>query len=179
MAQANFFDDETSADARTKARNRYLLALTVRLLWAIVTVGGLLGVLLFLTSFFGWSKFVLSCLLGFLTGICLAAGIVTSLQNRALITLLLGVLILPGVAGYLALLAGSEPRAFEASSAALLPFVVYATAALIGALFLVKFWRHMPVKGPMVEEGKGPVRVMPPEIKEHASHERPALDKAA
>ncbi|MBS1192832.1 MAG: hypothetical protein H6Q97_811, partial [Nitrospirae bacterium] len=56
---------------------------------------------------------------------------------------------------------------------------VHATAALIGALFLVKFWRHMPVKGPTVEAGKGPVRVMPPEMKEHASHEKPALDKAA
>lgn len=179
MEQANFFTDEASAEARTKARNRYLLALIVRLLWTIVTVGGLLGVLLFLTSFFGWSKFVLSCMLGFLTGICLAAGIVTSLQNRALITLLLGVLILPGVAGYMAILAGSDPRAFEASSAALLPSVVYATAALIGALFLVKFWRHMPVKGPTVEEGKGPVQFMPPEIKEHVSHERPALDKVA
>ena len=179
MEQANFFEDEAGAEARTKARNRYLLNLFIRLFWAIVTVGGLLGVLLFLTIFLGWSKFVLFCLLGFLTGICLASGIVTSLQNRALITLLLGVLILPGVAGYLALLAGSDPRAFDTSSAALWPYVVYATAALIVVLFLVKFWRHMPVQGPTVEEDKGPVRVMPPEMKEHASHEKPALDKAA
>ena len=179
MEHTNFFDDEAGAEARTKARNRYLLTFIVRLLWAIVTVGGLLGALLFLTIFFGWSKFVLPCLLGFLTGICLAAGIVTSLQNRAWITLLLGVLILPGVAGYLALLAGNDPRAFDASSAALLPFVVYALAALIGGLIIVQFWRHMPVKGSTVEEGKGPVRVMPPETKEHASHERPSLDKAA
>jgi hypothetical protein len=179
VEQANFFDDEAATEARTKTRNRYLLTVIIRLLWAIVTAGGLLGVLLFLTIFFGWSKFVLSCLLGFLTGICLAAGIATSLRNRALITLLLGVLILPGMAGYLALLAGSDPRAFEASSAALLPYAVHATAALIGGLILVKFGRYMPVKEPTVDEGKGPVRVMPAEMKEHANHERPALDKAA
>ncbi len=179
VEQANFFEDEAGREARTKAQKRFFLALTAWLLWTVLLLGALAGAVVFLTGFFGWSTAVLPCVLGFLTGICLAAGIATSLQSRSLIILLLGLLILPGVAVYLAFLAGRDPRAYDASSTALLPFVVYAASALGGCLAVAKLWRLAPVRAVAPEKGTVPAQVTPPDRKEPLSHEQPSVDKAA
>jgi hypothetical protein len=179
MENINFFDDEDSELTPKKTKSKYLRVFFMKLLWTMLTLGGAVALLLFLTLFLGWSKFFLSCLIGLLTGISLAAGLLTSLQNRALITLLLGVLILPGLAVYVSLMAGSDPRTFEASSSALMPFVAYAPASLIASITIAKIWQNMPVRGKNKDEEKEPVPVLTPAKKEHTNHEGSALDKAA
>jgi membrane protein DedA with SNARE-associated domain len=116
--------------------------------------------------YFHWGKAALSCLLGFLTGISLAAGILASLQNRTLITLLLGMLILPGLAVYASFLAGSSPQAFEAASSVLIPFLSYALAALFGDIVIMKIWRSIPVRERKEEAEKEPVPVVTQRKKE-------------
>jgi membrane protein DedA with SNARE-associated domain len=116
-------------------------------------------------------------MLGFLAGISLAIGVLTSLQNRARISRLLGVLTLPGLAVYLSFMAGSSPQAYEASSSVLMPFLVYALAVLIGGVTLVRIWRTMPVA--QKETEKEAIPVLTPAKKEHTSHEGSDLDKAA
>jgi len=178
MENTPFFDDETGEEARN-TNLRYLAAISLKLLWTSLTIAALLGLLLPLTVSLGWSKYFLSCLLGLLAGISLTAGIFTSLQNRAMITLLLGVLILPGLAVYLSFMAGSSPPAFDAASSALMPFVVYALAALIGGLIIVKIWRNMPSRERTRREERAPATVVTPVKKEQMSHEGSHVDKAA
>jgi hypothetical protein len=96
-----------------------------------------------------------------------------------MITLLLGVLILPGLAVYLSFMAGSSPPAFDAASSALMPFVVYALAALIGGLIIVKIWRNMPSRERTRREERAPATVVTPLKKEQMSHEGSHVDKAA
>ncbi len=173
MEGTTFFDDE----AREKARNQYLLAFFVKLLWTSLTLGVILGLLIPLTILFRWSSFVLPCMLGFLAGISITIGVVTSLQNRARISRLLGALTLPGLAVYVSFMAGSSPKAYEASSSALMPFIVYALAVLIGGVILVRIWRTMPVAQKEIE--KEPLPVLTQGKKEHTGHEGSDLNKAA
>jgi hypothetical protein len=175
METTSFVDDEASE----KARNRYILDLFLKLLWTSLTLVALLGVLLPLTIVLGWWTFILPCLIGLLAGISITAGVLTSLQNRSLITLLLAVLTLPGLAVYLSFMAGSSPRAFDAASSALMPFVVYALAAFIGGLIIVKIWQNKPLRERTKEGEKVPTPVLTPAKKEHASHEGSDLNKAA
>jgi len=170
------FDDD---DARAEARNRYILALFLKLLWTSLTILALLGVLLPLTILLGWWTLVLPCLIGLLAGISITAGIFTSRQNRALITLLLAVLTLPGLAVYLSFMAENGPRAFDAASSALMPFVVYALFALVGGLIIVKIWQNMPIRESNKKEDNEPASVLTPATKEHTSHEGSDLVKAA
>ena len=175
MENTSFCDDE----ANEKARNRYLLNLFLKFLWTSLTLLALLGVLIPLTILLGWWTFILPCLIGLLAGISITAGVCTSLQNRALITLLLAVLTLPGLAVYLSFMAGSNPRAFDAASSALMPFVVYAVAALIGGLIIVKIWQNIPIRERNIDEENAPALVLTPATKEHRSHEGFDLGKAA
>ena len=105
----------------------------------------LLSVLIPLTIILGWYRFYLICLFGILTGFSLAAGLLSSPQNRDLITLLLGVLTLPGFAVLLTLMATSSVQAFEASSRTLTPFVAYALAAFVGSIIIARLWRNIPL----------------------------------
>jgi hypothetical protein len=174
--EETFFDDEITEE--TRMRRRVVFAFFRKTLWTVLVLCGLLALLLPLTAYLDWWKVPLACLLGLLTGISLAAGILASLQNRKLITLLLGVLILPGLAVYASFLAGSSPQAFETASSVLTPFLSYALAALLGYVFIVNIWRHMPIRG-KEEAGKGPVHVVTPEKKEHTSHEGSPLQRVA
>lgn len=137
----HFFENEASEEARSQ----YLSAIFLRAFWTSLTIVALLGVLVPLTIVLGWGRLYLSCLLGLLTGFSIAAGLLSSPQSRALITLLLGVLTLPGFAIFLTLMAASSVQALEASSEALTPFVVHALAALVGGLIIVRIWQKMPV----------------------------------
>ncbi len=175
MEGTTFFDDE----AREKVRNRYLFAFFLKLLWTSLTLGALLGLLIPLTIFLGWSIVILPCMLGSLAGISITIGILASLQNRARISRLLGVLTLPGLAVYLSFMAGRSPQAYEASSSVLMPFVVYALAVFIGSIIIVKIWQNMPTREKFNIVEKEPVPVSTQEKKERASHEGSDLDKAA
>ncbi len=172
---SSFNNDEASQ----QSRNRYLLTIFLKLLWTSLTLLVLLGVLLPLTIFLGWWTFILPCLIGLLAGISITIGVLTSLQNRALITLLLAVLTLPGLAVYLSFMAVSSPKAFDASSSALMPFVAYALATIIGGLIMVKIWQNMPVRERNEKAEKEPVPVLPQAKKEHTSHAKSDLDKAS
>jgi hypothetical protein len=171
-----FFDDEITNEARS--RRRAILALFRKTLWTLLILSGFLGLLLPLTMYLDWWKVPLACLLGLLTGISLAAGISASLQNRKLITLLLGSLILPGLAVHVSLLAGNDPQAFDAASSVLIPFLSYALAALIGDLIIVKIWQRAPA-GEKEKAGKEPEQVATREKKEHTNHEGSSLQRAA
>jgi hypothetical protein len=175
MENTSVSDDEVNE----QARNRYIRDLFLKLLWTSLTFAALLGLLLPLTVFLGWSKYVLSCLLGLLAGISLTAGIFTSLQNRSMITLLLGVLILPGLAVYASFQAGYSPQAFEAASSVLIPFLSYALATLIGGSIIEKLWQNMPVRTRREKTEEEPGPVLTQGKKEHTSHEGSDLDKAA
>ena len=172
---SSFNNDEASQ----QSRNRYLLTIFLKLLWTSLTLLALLGVLLPLTIFLGWWTFILPCLIGLLAGISITIGVLTSLQNRALITILLAVLTLPGLAVYLSFMASSSPKAFDASSSALMPFVAYALATLIGGLIIVKIWQNMPIRERIEKVEKEPVPVLPQAKKEHTSHAKSDLDKAS
>ncbi len=172
MEGDTFFDDE----AREKGRNRYLLAILLKLLWTSLTLGVLLGLLIALTISLKWSTLFLPCTLGFLAGISITIGVTTSRRNKTLITLL-GVLTLPGLAVYLSFMAGSSPQAYEASSAALMPFIVYTLAVLIGGVTLVRIWRTRPVE--QKEEEKEPLQLLTQGKKEHTGHEGSDLNKVA
>ncbi len=173
MEGATFFDDET----REAARNRYLLAFFLKLLWTLLILGVLIGLLITLTIFLGWLAFVLPCLLGFLAGISITNGVMTSRGNKTLITLLLGVLTLPGLAIYLSFMAVSSPQAYEASSSALLPFIVYASVVFFGGVSLVRLWRTVPAA--KQEKKKEPLQVLAHGTKEHTGHEGSDFNKAA
>ena len=178
MENSSIFEDEASEVSRELSRKtyfRYLAALFLHLLWTSLTAAALLGLLLPLTVFLGWSKFALSCLLGVLAGISLTAGVLTSPQNRAMITLLLGVLTLPALAVYASFMAASGPHALSA----LMPFVAYAAASLIGGLIIARIWRHMPAGEKKENAKKEPVSEALPALKENTSHERSDLNKAA
>ncbi len=173
MEGATFLDDE----AREAERNRYLLAFFLKLLWTLLTLVVLVGLLIMLTIFFKWLTFVLPCMLGFLAGISISTGVMTSRGNKTLIMLLLGALTLPGLAIYLSLMAVSSPQAYEASSSALMPFIVYASVVFIGGVSLVRIWRAVPVAH---QEGeKEPLQVLAQGKKEHAGHEGTDFNKAA
>jgi hypothetical protein len=137
----HFFENEASEEARSQ----HLSAIFLRAFWTSLTIVALLGVLVPLTIVLGWGRLYLSCLLGLLTGFSIAAGLLSSPRSRALITLLLGVLTLPGFAIFLTLMAASSEQALEASSEALTPFVVHALAALVGGLIIVRIWQKLPV----------------------------------
>lgn len=178
MENTPFFEDEPGEEAR-KTDLRYLAAISLKLLWTSLTVAALLGLLHPLTVSLGWSKYILSCLLGLLAGISLTAGIFTSQKIRAMITLLFGVLILPGLAVYASLLAGNSPQAFEAASSVLIPFLSYALATLIGGIIIVKLWQNMPVRTKQEKTEAQPGPVLTQGKKEQMSHEGYHVDKAA
>ncbi|MCL5023449.1 MAG: hypothetical protein M1497_08820 [Nitrospirae bacterium] len=141
-------------EASEEARSQYLSAIFLRAFWTSLTIVALLGALVPLTIVLGWGRLYLSCLLGLLTGFSIAAGLLSSPKSRALITLLLGVLTLPGFAIFLTLMAASSVQALEASSEALTPFVVHALAALVGGLIIVRIWQKMPVMNQKETLGK-------------------------
>ncbi len=173
MEGTTFFDDET----REAARSRYFLAVVLKLLWTVLTLGVLIGLLITLTIFLRWLTFILPCLLGFLAGISITAGIMISRGNKTLITLLLGVLTLPGLAVYLSFMAVSSPQAYEASSSALLPFIVCASVVFIGGVSLARIWRAVPAA--TQEKEKEPLHVLAQGTKEHTGHEGSDFNKAA
>jgi len=158
---------------------RYLLALFLRLAETSLVLGGLVVLLLFPTTFLGGSRIVFPCLLGFLAGMSLTSAVLTSLQSKAVITMFLGGLLLPGLAVYVSYLAGNDPRAFDAASSVLMPFVAYAAASLIGGLILARIWQNMPARVIKEEAEKGSAPIVPPPMKEQMSHERSDLNKVA
>jgi hypothetical protein len=89
---------------------------------------------------------------------------------------LLGVLTLPGLAVYLSFMAASSPQAYEASSSALMPFIVYALAVFIGGVALLRMWRTMAVA--QKETGKETLPVLTQGKKEHTRREGSDLNKA-
>jgi hypothetical protein len=109
----------------------------------------------------------------------LTAAVLTSLQFKAVITMFLGGLLLPGLAVYVSYLAGNDPRAFDAASSVLMPFVAYAAASLIGGLIIARIWHNMPARVKEEEAEKGSIPIVTPAMKEHTSHERSDLNKVA
>lgn len=134
-----FLDDEITEEAR--ARRRAVLALLRKSLTTLFVIAGFLGLLLPLTIYLHWGNASLACLLGLLSGVSILFGIATSRRTQALITTLLGVLILPGIAVYLSLMAARGPEALETASAVMTPFVVYALAGLAGGSIVTGVWR--------------------------------------
>jgi hypothetical protein len=139
--EQTFFDNETDEEARTRS----FFVIFLKVLWTSLMIVVLLGGLLSLTFFLDWWRFSLSCILGLLSGFSIAVGLLASPQNKALITLVLGVLMLPGFAVFLSLMAVRNVQAFETSSTILTSFVVYALVVCVGVLVLVKIWQKKPV----------------------------------
>jgi hypothetical protein len=179
MENTNFFDDDAIEQERVRRRMRYLLALSLKLAETSLVLGGLVGLLLFLTTFLGWSRIILPYLLGLLAGMSLAAAVVTSLQSKAVITMFLGGLLLPGLAVYVSYLAGNDPRAFDAANSVLMPFVAYTAASFIGGLIIARIWQNMPVRTRQEKAEKEPGPVLTQGKKEQMSHEGSHVDKAA
>ena len=179
MERTNFFDDDAVEQERVRRRMRYLLALFLRLAETSLVLGGLVGLLLFLTTSLGGTRIILPYLLGLLAGMSLTAAVLTSLQFKAVITMFLGGLLLPGLAVYVSYLAGNDPRAFDAASSVLMPFVAYAAASLIGGLIIAKIWENMPARTRQENSEKEPGPVLAEGKKEQISHEGSHVDKAA
>lgn len=179
MENTNFFDDDAVEQEQVRRRMKYLLALFLRLAETSLVLGGGVGLLLFLTTFLGGPRTILPYLLGLLAGMSLTAAVLTSLQFKAVITVFLGGLLLPGLAVYLSYLAGNDPRAFDAASSVLMPFVAYAAASLIGGLIIARIWQNMPARTSQVKTEKEPGPVLTQGKEEQMSHEGSHVDKAA
>jgi hypothetical protein len=134
-----FFDNEITSEAR--ARRRTILALLRKTLWTLLILSGFLGLLLPLTIYLHWESVPLASLLGLLAGISITGGILASLQSRTVIMTLLGILVLPGMAVYLSLMAVRGPETLAASNAVITPFVVYAVAGSAAGRILAWIWR--------------------------------------
>jgi hypothetical protein len=136
------FDDEITEES--SPRKRAIRAVVGKSLWTLLVIGGLLGLLLPLTIHLHWWKVPLACLLGLLTGMVITLGVMASDQNKALITTLLGTTLLPGLAVYLSLMATRGADPFEAASAVMTPFVLYAVAGFAGGRISAGIWRKRP-----------------------------------
>jgi hypothetical protein len=126
-------------------REKYVLAISLKVLWTSLIILVLIGTLIPLTIFLGWWKFYILCFLGLLAGIAITAGALISPQSRALITLLLGALTLPALALYLSNMAVRSHAALNISSAVLFPFVVYALGTMLSGLWIGKIWQKQPL----------------------------------
>lgn len=139
-------------------RKKHLLDIFLKILWTSLTILVVLGALVPMTIFLGWWKFILLCLLGLVAGISITTGVLTSPKDRALIALLLGVFVLPGLAIYLGSVAVRSRTAFNTYSASLIPFVAYALSTLVSGLVVGKIWQKRPVRKkegvPAKEEAK-------------------------
>jgi hypothetical protein len=139
--EQTFFENESSEEART----RYIVAIFLKVLWTLITTVALSGALLYIASVFGWRQSLLSAALGLSAGVAVAAALLLSQQQRVLITILWGLLILPGTAIYASIMAVKSAEAFEAMSAVLTPFIGYAFFTFAGMLIIVKIWQKSPV----------------------------------
>lgn len=153
-----------------EARDRYILNVSLKILWTSLTLLAASGVLVFLTISFGWFEFVLLCLLGLLAGIAIAIGVLTSLQNRVWITFVFGALTLPSLAVYLAAVSVKNQAAFNIYSAVLIPFVAYTVGAIISGLVIAAIWAKRPEKMKSEEEldeiATGPSQEVPAQMAE-------------
>lgn len=148
--ERSFFDNESSEEAR----GRHILAIFLKIFWTSLTIAALSGVVMYITSVFGWRQSLLSGALGLSAGVAVAASLLLSQQQRALMALFWGLLILPGMAIYASLMAVKSAEAFEATSGVLTPFIMYAFFALAGMLIFVKIWQKSPVVEPKVQQAK-------------------------
>lgn len=146
------------------ASERRFWRTVLRWLWASLILLAVAGLLAILTAALGWAPYLLLATLGAFAGMALSLPIGGASSSRELTGLILGVLILPLVAAWLSGLAASEPAAFAAQGAALVPFFAYAAGALVAALAIARAWRgreepparRPPVAGPPDEEGGMP-----------------------
>ena len=145
-------------DDQDDAIERRFWGTMLRTMWSGIIVLGLFGALTATTVTLGWSRYFVLCILGFLAGVALAAALLGSEAGRERVILVLGVFTLPVLAVYLAVVGVGSEAAFSAYSAHLTPFLVYASAALLGGLGIAAVWRGRP---PSPATGTSPAGTKP------------------
>jgi hypothetical protein len=101
-----------------------------------------LGVLGSLTVVFGWHRQPLFSFLGLLAGAAIAIATLGSPRRRELTALVLGAITLPVIAIYVGRVAATAPDAYAAYSNSLAPFLLHATGAALGCLWISRWWRR-------------------------------------
>ncbi len=135
------------------AAERHFWSVVVRVLWTGLIVALVLVVLASLTALLGWRPYLLLCWVGLLAGAALAVAVLGSARSRELTSLVLGAVTLPLLAAYLAVTAAQNDAAFRAYGASLLPFLAYATGAVLGGVWISRVWTGRP---PGPQEGTPP-----------------------
>jgi hypothetical protein len=113
-----------------------------RLLWSVLAALLVLGVLAGLTLAFGWQRHFVLCMLGLLAGAAIAVATLGSARRRELTGFILGTMVLPAIAIYLSGMAATDPDSYTAFSNSLAPFLLYATGAALGCLWISRLWRR-------------------------------------
>jgi len=113
---------------------------SLRLLWSTLIASVVLGALAALTLVFGWQRYVLLCLMGLLAGAALALATLGSARGRELTGLVLGAVTLPLLAIYLGGIAVTDPGSYAAYSDSLAPFLLHATGATLGCVWISRLW---------------------------------------
>jgi hypothetical protein len=101
-----------------------------------------LGVLGGLTAVFGWQRQPLFSFLGLLAGAAIAIATLGSARRRELTGLVLGAITLPMIAVYLGGVAATDPDIYAVYSNSLAPFLLHATGAALGCLWISRRWRR-------------------------------------
>jgi hypothetical protein len=134
-------------------------SLVLRLFWSALIACLVLGALAGITLAFGWQRYLLLCLVGLLAGAALALATLGSARGREVTGLVLGAVTLPLLAIYLGGIAVTDPGSYAAYSDSLAPFLLHATGATLGCLWISRLWSREPTRkddaAPAAREGSG------------------------
>jgi hypothetical protein len=150
-------DDFESDDEEVREQRSWSLVL--RLVWSALIGCLVLGVLAGITLAFGWQRFLLLCLMGLLAGAALALATLGSARGREVTGLVLGAVTLPLLATYVGGIAVTDPGSYAAYSDSLAPFLLHATGATLGCLWISRLWSREPRRddqSPAAAEGSEP-----------------------
>lgn len=127
-------------------RKKYVLDIFLKILWTSLIILVVLGVLVPMTIFLGWWKFIIFCLLGLVAGITISTSVFVFPKDRIItqIVLILGVLALLSSTVYLGSVAVRNRTAFSTYSTSFVPFIAYALGAIVCGLVIGKTWQKRP-----------------------------------
>jgi hypothetical protein len=149
--------DNDLAPDDEEIREQRSWSFALRLLWSALIVCLVLGALAGITLGFGWQRYLLLCLVGLLAGAALALATLGSARGREVTGLVLGAVTLPLLAIYLGGIAVTDPGSYAAYSNSLAPFLLYATGAILGCLWISRLWsresRRKDDQSPAAPEG--------------------------
>lgn len=137
-----------------EAAERWFWGVVLRAVWSALVVALALAVLVASSARLAWRDYALLCFAGLLAGACVSAAMRGTARSRDLTNLVLGAVTLPALAVHLAMVAATDRSAFEAESAALVPFFACGVAGAAAGFALSVAWRGLPQRPPRSQAGE-------------------------